>query len=666
MVNEEPAQTSSPCPINYRSALLALALTCPVSAMDAKLATPGQVQVKPTPIRPGAVSGGLMNGANGSLANQFEDLSHNMGPTWSGASFGAGAWGDFNGDGYPDLWQSNHAKPPTLLQNNGDGTFTDVADLVVNLLGPVDSHGAAWADFDGDGDKDLIELVGAVSGTGVGPNQLWRNDNGTLNEVAISYGLDYPTGRGRTPLWLDWNNDGRLDLVTANFTSAASEDKLFTQQPNGTFLEEPSSTGFASLGKPSHFAHLADFDGDGTLDVHMNGLTFPKLIYSLTPSSWTDIADTFGFAAVSDVVDVASGDFDGDGVNDFYFSREPFWRLSQAEVDKNGVFRMDLLSDQQEVGLVFRCRGPIEFDLDVTSDLSNYFIGEAGITPTSHKFTLSHKDDFSGGFFPRTTTTPGIYIGREWDSETWVITMYAPVRSRFQAQIRSLEPFDRITPFGFLDGNLNPDAILDQSQSGWSTQLMTASAQPSASVVTGDFDNDMDLDIYVVRSGTAVNLGNRLYENDGTGQFTNVPSAGGARGVLTGVGDCVSTVDYDHDGFLDLYVTNGRSHQLLAESGQHQLFHNTANSNHWLEIDLVGTTSNIEGIGARVVATAGGVTQSREQGGGIHRWTQNHSRLHFGMGANNVVDTLTIHWPSGTVQILNSVSVDQIMTITEP
>jgi len=356
LVNEEPAPSSSPCPMKYRSALLALALTCPVSAMDVQLATPGQVQVSATPNRPGAVGGGSSKGSNGSMATQFEDLSHNMGPTWRGVSFGAGAWGDFNGDGYPDLWQSNHAKYPTLLQNNGDGTFSDVTALVVNISGPVDSHGAAWADFDADGDLDLIELVGAVSGTGIGPNQLWRNDNGTLNEVSISYGLDYPTGRGRTPLWLDWNNDGRLDLVAANFTSASSEDKLFTQQPNGTFLEESTNIGFTSNGKSSHFAHLADFDGDGTLDVHMDGLTFPKLIYSLTPSSWVDITDTFGFAAVSDVVDVASGDFDGDGVNDFYFSREPFWRLSQVEVDKNGVLRMDMLSDQQEVVVTFRCR----------------------------------------------------------------------------------------------------------------------------------------------------------------------------------------------------------------------------------------------------------------------------------------------------------------------
>ncbi len=650
-------------------ALIALSLTTEVGAIAAQISTPGNVQVRSTPNNGLPPIGGNQKGGHLNMLNQFEDLSFDMGPTWSGPSFGAGAWGDYNGDGYPDLWQSNHAKFPTLLKNNGDGTFSDVTLSVVNILGPVDSHGAAWCDFDGDGDQDLIELVGAVSGTGIGPNQLWVNDNGTLNESAVQFGLDYPPGRGRTPLWLDWNNDGRMDLLSTNFNSAQSEDKLFTQQPNGTFLEEPPTMGFVPTGKPTHFAHLVDFDSDGLLDVHMDGLTFPTKIYSLSPSNWTDITDItdiFGFDYVSDVVDVASGDFDGDQLNDFYFAREPFWKLSQVEVDKNSNLRMDLLSDQNEIGFTFRCRGPIQVVLDSGSDLNAVFLGESGTHPSDTTFELSHKDDISGGIHIHAPGTPGIYIGREWDADTWVVSMFAPSRARLQAYIRSVEEITEINTFGFLEGTAPPDMLMDQDQAGWTAELMNQSTIPGSSVVTGDFDNDMDLDLYVVRTGTAVNLGNRLYENDGSGNFSLVANAGGANGILTGVGDSVSMVDYDLDGFLDLYVTNGRTSPLLAESGHHQLFHNTGNSNHWIQIDLVGTTSNVEGLGARVVATAGGVTQYREQGGGIHRWTQNHSRLHFGMGPNVMIDTIEVYWPSGTVQTLQNVSADQILTITEP
>jgi hypothetical protein len=646
---------------------IALCLSIQTGSALAQVSVPGGQQVQQaaqTPSNP-PTAGSLVGGGPSAMLNQFEDMSINMNANWNTPTFGAGAWGDFNGDGWPDLWQSNHAKFPTLMQNNGDGTFTDVTTTIANIIGPVDSHGCAWADFDGDGDLDLIELVGADSGQGECPNQLWRNDNGYLNEVAAAYGLDYPTGRGRTPLWLDWNNDGRLDLVTANFASLQSEDKVFTQQPNGTFLEEPPSTGFIPSGKPTHFAQLADFDADGKMEVHMNGLSFPSSIYSLTPTSWTDITNTFGFEALPNVVDSAPGDFDGDLMSDFYFARDPFWRLSQADLDKNGTLRVDLLSDLNEVGFTFRCDGPIQISISTTSDLNSFFLGESGVKPTATDFVLSHKDDISGGVFVRAADDPGTYIGREWDSNTWILTMYSPTRARLEMTVKSLTPIEQIAPFGFSHYEPGSDLIMDHSSTGWENYSLGAIDINGSSVVTGDFDNDMDLDLYVVRTGRSVNLGNKLYENLGGGQFAYVDSAGGANGVLTGVGDSVSMVDYDQDGFLDLFLTNGRSGALLSESGRHQLFHNTGNSNHWLEIDLVGTTSNVHGIGARVLAISGGVTQMRSQGGGIHRWTQNHSRLHFGLGANTTVDTLEIHWPSGIVQTMSQVSADQVITVIE-
>ena len=68
--------------------------------------------------------------------------------------------------------------------------------------------------------------------------------------------------------------------------------------------------------------------------------------------------------------------------------------------------------------------------------------------------------------------------------------------------------------------------------------------------------------------------------------------------------------------------------------GPKQLFHNLGNSNHWMEFDLVGTTSNRDGIGSKVYVTAGGVTQYREQNGGYHRWSQNFMRVHVGLATN--------------------------------
>lgn len=101
------------------------------------------------------------------------------------------------------------------------------------------------------------------------------------------------------------------------------------------------------------------------------------------------------------------------------------------------------------------------------------------------------------------------------------------------------------------------------------------------------------------------------------------------------------------------------------DEGPHQLFRNQGNGNHWIEIDLEGTVSNRDGIGASVVLEAGGVVQIRGQGGGMHRFTQNHQRIHFGLATHKTVDRLTIRWPSGIVQGLENVAANQILTIRE-
>ena len=111
----------------------------------------------------------------------------------------------------------------------------------------------------------------------------------------------------------------------------------------------------------------------------------------------------------------------------------------------------------------------------------------------------------------------------------------------------------------------------------------------------------------------------------------------------------------------------GRSLGPASEAGSYHLYHNVCQSgNHWLEIDLEGTRSNRDGIGARVDLTAGGVTQVRIQDGGIHNRAQNHSRLHFGLAKNTAADKITVRWPSGTKQELSSVRGDQLLRIKEP
>ena len=127
------------------------------------------------------------------------------------------------------------------------------------------------------------------------------------------------------------------------------------------------------------------------------------------------------------------------------------------------------------------------------------------------------------------------------------------------------------------------------------------------------------------------------------------------------------TGDYDGDGFLDIFAgsTTTNSPRKTYLGTPPQLFQNQGNSNHWIQLDLEGTESNRDAIGAQVSLTSGGVTQLREQNGGMHVFAQNSSRLHFGLGSDNIIDEIEIRWSSGKVQTLTNVEVDRVLTVRE-
>ncbi|NJO56683.1 MAG: VCBS repeat-containing protein, partial [Rhodospirillales bacterium] len=91
------------------------------------------------------------------------------------------------------------------------------------------------ADFDNDGDQDLMQLVGAMAGKGCGPNQLYVNADGRLIDHAVAWSIDYEYSRGRAPTWLDYDNDGRLDLYHAAYarSDGRSPPTLFRNTPEG-------------------------------------------------------------------------------------------------------------------------------------------------------------------------------------------------------------------------------------------------------------------------------------------------------------------------------------------------------------------------------------------------------------------------------------------------
>lgn len=604
--------------------------------------------------------------AQGFSVNFKDQTSQAFGKIPRGPSFGAGAWGDFDRDGYADLWMGNHASVPSLWHNNGDGTFTDVAAFMLPSLHASDAHGAAWADFDRDGDLDLIECVGAELGSGFGPNLLWKNNFPLpFTEVAGISGLAFPTGRARMPLWLDWNEDGLLDVIVAAFPGSASIDVLFTQLPNQSFVPERGTVGFQPSGGNTRLAQLADFDSDGRLEVLLQARHFPDSIMDFDSSGFQQFQLPPPLERISNVQDIAIGDFDGDQDLDIYMTRDPFWSLSQVAIDANGALRAAVRLTNGYVRFTFRCEGDFVAELPVGFLEDQVYLGGER-TPASRLPLIVRADDkrmlgtnpgVPGGDY-------GIYIGRETDSNTYEVVVTAPkdisgamvIRSRSEIVVE--------------DGNVDrereaPDAVL------WASPGVSRVVAPDfefvcRSCVTADFDNDGDLDIYVMRTGAAVNRANRLYENLGAGEFRVVPSAAGAKGPAMGVADSVSTVDYDEDGFMDILLTNGWGLRPVSSDGPVTLLRNSGgNGNHWLKVDLRGTRSNLDGIGSVVRIKANGLWQRRDQGGGMHRSTQNHAMLHFGSGSASKVDELEVSWPDGSVQTLRNVSVDQTLVVVQ-
>lgn len=213
----------------------------------------------------------------------FEDVTAHAGLTDGfGPALGAVA-ADFNGDSLPDLYVANDAKPNNLWMNRGDGTFEDralLAGAAVDRSGtPQGSMGIDAGDFDDDGDLDLFMTHLADE-----YNTLYRNDgSGLFEDHSIETRLGMPslpyTGFGTA--WFDYDNDGRLDLLTVNgdvtkiLSLARAGDPYPLHQPNqlfrnvgGLFTEVTGEAGVVfELSEVSRGAAFGDVDNDGSVDV---------------------------------------------------------------------------------------------------------------------------------------------------------------------------------------------------------------------------------------------------------------------------------------------------------------------------------------------------------------------------------------------------------------
>lgn len=216
----------------------------------------------------------------------------------------------------------------------------------------------------------------------------------------------------------------------------------------------------------------------------------------------------------------------------------------------------------------------------------------------------------------------------------------------------------------------------------------------------GDIDNDGDLDLFQATSSTSERPIFRpiMLLNRGGGEFLDVTEGVGLRTAEESQGSLPSLVDLDNDGDLDLsaFTESGRPHLVFLNNGRgnftkyllpdgininggaiadydangfldflsNKVFRIEDNGNHWLAVELVGTESNRHGVGARLVATAGKLSQTRELYGSTG-FTHSGFIAHFGLREHEVVDQLEVRWPSGKIDLVENIAANQRIRVFE-
>ncbi|MCE9616668.1 MAG: VCBS repeat-containing protein [Lentisphaerae bacterium] len=251
------------------------------------------------------------NGGNNSFSKQTNAVL-------TGVDFASGAWGDYDNDGHPDLLLTGYtgvsdALPvSTVYRNNGDGTFTAQAGIV---LAGVESSAVAWGDYDNDSDLDIL-LTGAGALASV--SKVYRNNgDGTFTDQAniVLTGVSVSAAA-----WGDYDNDGRLDMLivgSGNAPNYTATTKVYRNNGNGTFSDQ---AGIALPGLSSPSAGWGDFDNDGRLDILIAGVgaapafsPVTKVYRNAGNNTFTEQVDALQPAAGYHFASAAWGDYDHDG-----------------------------------------------------------------------------------------------------------------------------------------------------------------------------------------------------------------------------------------------------------------------------------------------------------------------------------------------------------------
>ncbi len=412
---------------------------------------------------------------------------------------------------------------------------------------------------------------------------------------------------------VDMNGDFLDDLVSVTATNV----QIYYQQPDGSFIESNITTTPANH-TPSWSLAAADFDKNGFTDLLYggnNGVTFMK---------------------------AHNG---GNGFNEVSFPEYVFSQRSNF-VDINNDGHLD----------AFVCH-------DVAPSV--YYINNGDGTFTFHQGNI--------GDYPTGGNYGSVWIDYDNDGDMDVFiakcNVNGDVNARSENQLYENDGAGNFIEVGEVTG------LRDKMQT-WSSTW-------------ADFDNDGFLDVFVGSSDSSFT--HKLNRNNGDKTFTDISDTTGIHALnTTGIENC--SYDFNNDGFVDIasngniLLNNGdltftliplalpnnngslgdlNNDGFIDSFAEGRIYYNDANTNHWITINTIGVESNINGIGARVTITSNLGSQIREVRSGEGFKYMSTLNTHFGLGQDTEIITLTISWPSGIVDTLENVAVDQVLTVVE-
>jgi hypothetical protein len=491
----------------------------------------------------------------------------------------------------------------------------------------------------------------------------------------------------------DYNRDGRPDIfftnganiVTLKKDSPKYRNRLFRNDGNGAFTDVTQAAGLAGIGYDMGVA-IGDYDNDGWPDLFVAGLHRNTLYRNNGNGTFTDVTVKAGLDRSVDpefgplwAVAAAWVDVNNDGLLDLFVVNYMQWKYdSKPLCSYQG--QADFCHPRFYKGQpnqLFLNKGDGKFE-DVSEKWGVRAHVSRGMGVGVADYDLDGRPDF---FVPNDAAYNSLFhnVGGRFEEVALPAGVALPEDGSFISgmglDFRDLNN-DGYPDIAFTALNNQTFPIFRNTGKGDFREITSetgirAATLRMAGYGTGlyDFDNDGWKDLFVARGhvaslpqpGLDIDQPNTVFRNPGaSGKWLALTGEAGLNARPPARHRGCAFGDLDGDGRIDVVVT--------ALAGDAEIWMNRSEpAGHWLDIALEGTKSNRDGIGARIkVVSASTGAQYNHMTTSVGYASSSAAPVHFGLGADKAVESIEIHWPSGTVQTLQSIAGDRVLKVTEP